>query len=506
MPLALLALLLSALTWAHPFGSQLYGHRMEVRLDRGSVQIDYLAEISTPDHLRDLRTWLRQIPTPTPADEDRYVARVLQELQTGITVVADGELVPLTALPVGEKSGVGDTRFITFRLSLRGELPPDATTLNVVNSNLPGAAALFNTQLFVSDAVVVDACSLFKVKDGQLVADRSERWQAQEEARELRVAFQARSQAGAAVERGFRRLAEGGEVGAYVPAASRLSTVKADPLVALVRGEVTPRAVLLALLTAVILGALHGLSPGHGKALVAAYLVGTRRSYSQAAWLGLIVTATHTLAVYAMGIVAMVLAESFAPEKVLPWMELASGLLVVGVGVGLVRTRLRAARATRVVVADPGPAHEHGHAHDHAHDHAHGHDHGHAHDPLDDAAHGAAHAQAIAASGDGWRSLVALGVSGGLAPCPSAMVLLLTAIGLQRIGLGLVLVAAFSVGLAILVTGLGVAVILLGDRLRDLKPAGPIFRALPVMSAVFVTLLGLALSWKGVAAVLAVLG
>lgn len=103
------------------------------------------------------------------------------------------------------------------------------------------------------------------------------------------------------------------------------------------------------------------------------------------------------------------------------------------------------------------------------------------------------------------RGLVALGVSGGLAPCPSALVLLLTAIGLQRIGLGLVLVFAFSVGLALLVTGLGLLVLALGDRLRDARPTAGAVRVLPVLSAVAVTVLGGALTWKGLQSVLAAL-
>ncbi|MCB9777423.1 MAG: sulfite exporter TauE/SafE family protein [Alphaproteobacteria bacterium] len=475
MHLALLLLLLTAVGWGHPFGSDLYGHRVEVRVSRDRVRVDYLAEISTLDHLRDLRSFLRGVPDPGPADEARYIDAVLEELQGGIVVLADGQRVSLTALPVDEPSGKGDSRFVTFRVALEGPLTPDTRTLNVVNANLPGTTALYASELLVTDDIVVDACSLYDDPRARAPSDDGYVWSADEGSRELRLSYRVRSEAGAAVSRGFRRLAAGGPVGDYQPARQRLSDVEADPLLDVVRGEVTPAAVLMGLALAVFLGALHGLSPGHGKALVAAYLVGSRRKLSHAVWLGLIVTVTHTIAVYGMGIVAFALAESFSPEVVLPWLELASGVLIVGVGLSLLWSRLRALRG--------GGGHDHEHGHDHGH--GHGHDHGHHHAPE-----------------DGWRGLVALGVSGGLAPCPSAMVLLLTAIGLQRIGLGLALVFAFSVGLAVLVTGLGVAVILLGDRLRGFASTGPFARALPVVSAVVVTVLGVAISLRGVGSVI----
>ena len=520
MPFLLLVLLLlSGLGRAHPFGSELYGHKLEVRLDRGQVQVDYLAEISTTDHLRDLRAWLRGQPDPSAADEARYLALVSEELRSGLSVLADGQPVALRPLPVDEPDGRGDSRFVAFRLSMTGELPPQARQLNVINQNLPDKPGLYNTRLLVSDAVVVDACSLFPVEDGRLLEDRSTRWLGDRDGRELRVAYRVRTGAGEAVQRGFRRLAATGPVDAYSDGRARLSTVEQDPLLELIRGEPGPTSVLLGLLTAVVLGALHGLSPGHGKALVAAWLVGQRRSPWQAVWLGLIVTATHTISVYALGLVALVLAESFAPEKVLPWLELASGALVVIVGLGLLRSRWRVARAGAGSPASPpgggdasdpphSHAHSHSHSHDHGHDHGHSHDHGHAHDHalLDEQAHARAHAQDLARTGEGMRGLIALGVSGGLAPCPSALVLLLTAIGLQRIGLGLVLVFAFSVGLALLVTGLGLLVLALGDRLRDARPTAGVTRLLPVFSAVAVTVLGGALTWKGVQSVLAALG
>ena len=127
---------------------------------------------------------------------------------------------------------------------------------------------------------------------------------------------------------------------------------------------------LLLLLAAFGWGALHALSPGHGKAMVAAYLIGTRGTAKHAVALGGVVTFTHTIGVFALGLVTLLLSQYILPEDLFPWLNLASGLLVVIVGVGVLRSRMRWARARR--------AGEHGHSHD---DHDHHHHHAHGHEP-----------------------------------------------------------------------------------------------------------------------------
>ena len=201
-----------------------------------------------------------------------------------------------------------------------------------------------------------------------------------------------------------------------------------------------------------------------------------------AVWLGVIVTITHTLGVYILGALAWFFEDRFPPEVVLPWLGVASGLLVLGVGLALIRGRARAWKASRPAAL----VHEDHHHHDHDHHH-----------DGDEEAHAAAHAQEIVDGAASWRGLVALGISGGLAPCPSALVLLLTAVSLGRTALGLTLVAAFSFGLALLVTAVGAAVVLFGDRLRKLPTGGLFSGVLPVVSAVIVTLLGLGLTVEG---------
>jgi len=237
--------------------------------------------------------------------------------------------------------------------------------------------------------------------------------------------------------------------------------------------------ILASLLAAMFWGAAHALTPGHGKAIVAAYMVGTRGRARDAALLGLTVTVTHTIGVFALGLVTLALSEFVVPEDLYPWLNLVSALLVVAVGLTVFRIRI----AGRLGRGDAG-AHGHHHHHHHSGDGEHGHHHdhgpgGHSHAP---------------APGTGFRGLVAVGVSGGLLPCPTALVVLLAAISLHRVAYGLVLIVAFSVGLAIVVTGIGLLAVTARRTFRRMSFEGPLVRALPSVSALIIIGLGLAMT------------
>src|SRR5439155_2578161 len=148
--------------------------------------------------------------------------------------------------------------------------------------------------------------------------------------------------------------------------------------------------ILISLAVALFWGAAHALSPGHGKSIVAAYLVGQRGTPRHAVLLGLVVTITHTLGVFALGLVTLLLSQFIVPDTLYPWLNLTAGLMVVAIGLSVLRARLHG-RRTR--------PHAH-HHHDHEHHQSHSHD---VPDSLS------------------VRSLLAVGVSGGLLPCPSAL-------------------------------------------------------------------------------------
>jgi nickel/cobalt exporter len=241
----------------------------------------------------------------------------------------------------------------------------------------------------------------------------------------------------------------------------------------------------LLLLVAFGWGALHALSPGHGKAMVAAYLIGARGTARHAVGLGAIVTVTHTIGVFALGLVTLLLSQYILPEDLYPWLNLVAGLLVVLVGFGVLRSRVRYARARRA----------HGHEHHHSHDHGHHHDHH--HHSHDHHHHGHGHSHEIPHRVT-WRGLVGMGTAAGLIPCPSALVVLLGAIAQHQVGLGLVLIVAFSLGLATTLTALGLAVVYARRALGRVRVPGGIVTALPAASAVLIVGVGLVLTAQAI--------
>jgi nickel/cobalt exporter len=253
----------------------------------------------------------------------------------------------------------------------------------------------------------------------------------------------------------------------------------------------SPIVILISLLAALLWGAVHAFTPGHGKTVVAAYLVGDRGTARHAVFLGLTVTLTHTLGVFALGGVAIYLARYILPEALFPWLSVVSGLLMVVIGLSLLFSRSRGLGAgsgkvhhTQTEHADGAHTHSHVHSvHSHSHsghEHTHSHD-GHTHSHLPPGADG---------SKVSIRSLVALGVSGGLVPCPAALVLLLSAISLGRLGFGMVLVVAFSVGLAIVLTGIGILMIYAKRLFERFSFETRVPRLLPVASALVISLAG----------------
>ena len=197
--------------------------------------------------------------------------------------------------------------------------------------------------------------------------------------------------------------------------------------------------------------------------MVAAYLVGTRGTARHAVALGATVTITHTIGVFALGAVALALSQYILPEDLYPWLNLVSGALVLVVGAGVLRSRLRWARARRE--AARATTHHHDHAPPRTttptittlvHSHGGGKPHSHALPDL-----------------FSWRGLLAMGASAGLIPCPSALVVLLGAVAQDEIALGMLLIVAFSVGLAATLTALGLAVVYAGRALEPAARAGP---------------------------------
>ncbi len=266
--------------------------------------------------------------------------------------------------------------------------------------------------------------------------------------------------------------------------------VQKDSFAELIRvPEITPLVALFGILAAFGLGAVHAMSPGHGKTVVGAYLVGSKGTPKHALFLGLTVTITHTLGVFALGLITLFASSYILPERMMPFLSFVSGMLVFFIGISLFKDRL----FTLLGWGASATHHHEDHDHEgldaeftHEHDgtvHSHG---GvvHSHKPPEQLT---------------WRSLLALGISGGLLPCPSALVLMLAAISAGRIGYGFVLTVVFSFGLAATLTTIGLIFLYIGNAFgKTALSNNRIIKALPVFSAFVVASLGAVICYNSI--------
>ncbi len=275
--------------------------------------------------------------------------------------------------------------------------------------------------------------------------------------------------------------------------------------------DLSPIVLLVSILTAAALGAGHALTPGHGKTLMAAYLVGTRGTALHAAGLGLSVTLSHTLGILVLAALVVGAGGILPPDVVVRAAPMIAAVSIVLIGgwmlMGEGRRRWRA-RAAAQAVAAHGHAHDHGEAHDHAeaHDHEpHPHDHSHPHPtaPGEHSHGGVAHSHLPPAGTTiSWRSLFVLGLAGGLIPSTSALLILLGSIAAGRPAFGFILVVAFGLGMALVMGGIGFALVLARGRLDRVDSTSRLWRVsgfVPLAAACLVFGLGLYLTVQAVA-------
>ena len=279
--------------------------------------------------------------------------------------------------------------------------------------------------------------------------------------------------------------------------------------------DLTPLVLLGSIVAALALGAGHALTPGHGKTLMGAYLVGTRGTSIHAIALGLSVTVSHTLGILVLAAIVIAFRGVLPPETFNRYAPVASGLLVLGIGAWLLVGQLRARRtASRTIAHAHGADHDHGPEHDHTAEHAADHHHdidaGHDHAVVDDAApesgmhsHGGVRHSHLPPPGSTvtWRSLFVLGLAGGIIPSTNALIILLATIATGRAVYGLVLVIAFGLGMALVLGGVGLSLVFARDRVDRLPSRSSLGRAagyVPVMAGMLVFGLGVYLTTQAI--------
>ncbi len=553
--LAALALVAPARASAHPMGNFSISHYTAIRVEPDGVRLRYVLDLAEIPTFQALQT--EGLPAePEHPGVRAYLARTVEALADELTLELDGRRLPLRSegAELIFPPGAGGLPTLKLGVVYRATLPrgdgPATAVLAYRDGNYPERAGWKEIVATAAPGVTLVASTVPDNDRSRELADYpTDPVESPPQVLEAQVVFAraalptsvaalwparrpggpgppgsgggaaapatptapviARVEEPAQVERPTPTT-DGGAAPADVETRGLAANVRGTPrdaFTALIAGgALGPGMLLFALAVAASLGAFHALEPGHGKTVVAAYLVGSRGTAGHALLLGLVVTASHTVGVYLLGAVTLYASRHVVPERLYPWLGAASGILIVCLGVSLLYRRLGPGAAPR------GPGLDHTHEHgtlassDHEAAHAHGIEHGHYHehnhdddDDDHDPNHGHGHHHHHVPDGPvSLRALVALGVSGGIVPCPAALVVLLSAVAMGRIGLGLLLIVAFSVGLAAVLIAIGLLVVYarrLAARFGRAGVEGPLVRRwLPLTSAAVITASGVVIT------------
>jgi len=409
---------------AHPLGNYTVNRALALTLKPDRVEILYvldMAEIPAFSEIAGID--LDGDGTVAAAEASRYADHQCELIRGKVRLLLDAEPTPLAASGDPELSfpnGAGGLRTLRLACRLAAGVSTSSGELVVIDQIDDGHIGWREITLTPGRGVRLTGSTAPTVSASAiLTAYSADRLQTPPDVRQARATFEVDTAAAGAA---------GSQSGSTLdpPTAS-------DPLAALVGGELSPVIVLLGLFVAGGLGAAHALSPGHGKTLVAAYLIGSRGTARQAMALGLTVAATHTAGVLVLGVLVLLAGELFLPEVVIGWLTILSGSLMAILGAGLL-WRAVSGRS-------PGRAHEHPHPHPHPH----GRGQAHPHESAD-----AAPVLTV-------RSVALLGMAGGMVPSASALIVLLAAVTTGRLIFGLGLIVAFGIGMAAVLGGLAVA-------------------------------------------------
>jgi nickel/cobalt transporter (NicO) family protein len=421
------ALLAPAAAQAHPLGNFTINHFARVEVSGHRLYLRYVLDVA-------------EIPTYQARQQGVDPSAYARRLAAGLHLTLDGRAVTLVpvANALGFPKGVGGLHTMRLQVILRGPTVDGRTRLDVRDTNYAG-----------------------RIGWKEIVVGAGER----SASNELRAYPKSLLQSPLDVTSVSATVAPTHDepprllTGTALQAPDRVADSGFTRLIG--RGHLSALVILASLAAALFWGAAHALSPGHGKTIVSAYLIGKRGTPRDAALLGLIVTVTHTVGVFALGLVTLALSQWIFPDRLYPWLNLTAGVLVVALGLAVLRSRFADWRHER--------AHRHGDHHHHHHEHGHDHD-------------------------LSRRGLLAVGISGGILPCPSALVVLLAAISLHRVAFGLVLILAFSTGLALSITGVGLVAVLARRRFARARFDGLLIRALPAVSALVILAAGVTMT------------
>jgi ABC-type nickel/cobalt efflux system permease component RcnA len=452
--------------FAHPMGNFSINHYSKIGVGENSLNLRYIidmAEIPTFGEMGDVDT--NGDMSTSPEEEENYLSRKAEEFQKGLSVELNErpiELIPRSSdmVFIPGAGGLPTIRItIEYVAGLREE---DLAVLNTVfyrDDNYKGRAGWKEIVVLGQTGVSIANSSAGSSDiSRELSSYPTDALSSLPQDVQARFSFSMRPDSTAI---GSKEV-ENEELSSPL---SEANTHRSSFTELISKKKLTAEIVFLSLIIAFALGAVHALSPGHGKTLVAAYLVGSRGTARHALLLGVVVTITHTIGVFTLGFVTLFASKYILPERLYPWLGFASGLIIAVIGMTLFLRRYGALF---------GGSGEHDHSHSH-HDRGHEHRHNHRHEIPERVTFG---------------NLIALGASGGIIPCPEALIVLLSAISLHRIGFGLVLIFAFSVGLALVLMGIGLGMVYARRFMERFSWERKITQWLPLVSSAVIGILG----------------
>src|ERR1035441_3491118 len=483
---AVLLLVVSAATsFAHPMGNFSVNHYAKITIGQGSVEIRYLldmAEIPSFQEIRQLDI------APTADAPSAYVARQEQLLKAGISLESDGESVRLDTVSrqAAFAGGAGGLPTMKIAFVFRGKLDAiaGAHKLSYIDNNFSGRAGWKEIVVLGDGIAILDSSASGTDRSQELTTYSTDVLNSPPQQLSALVGF--RNTAHQALRKQHRSSTART---AAQPSPIRTTASNAAPLSFQAHAANTPRSrftelistqgklsfwvLISAALIAAGLGALHALEPGHGKTIVATYLVGSRGTARHAVLLGIVVTAAHTAGVYLLGALTLYASRYIVPEQLYPWLGAISGLSVAGLGIFI------------FLKTWTGETGEHSHAPGERHSH------------WFSFSNSKPTERALSL-----RELCLLGITGGIVPCPAALVVLLSAFSLHRIGFGLFLITAFSLGLAAALVIVGLIMVYAKSALSSrVRPGHTALRYLPFLSSAFMVVLGVGITASAIASV-----
>lgn len=481
---------------AHPLGNFTVNRFSGIEVFPERVVVHYVVDMAEVPTFQEIRQIDIDVDERVTSDElEEYASKRAPEILDGLNLTANGEGVRLNVddARAGLSTGQGGLDVLRVDLRFVGPLVDSEATLEFTDGN-------YADRLGWKEIVAYGT-------GGQGIANSTV--PAESTSNELRTYPQNLLSSPVDVREATIEVAPGA-----APAPSNPQTdapqvgpgeLFAGAFASLIEGDMSPAFLAFAVLLAIVAGALHALGPGHGKTVMAAYLVGTEGRVRHAVAVGVAISLMHTISVVVLGLITLWASSLFPPETVYPYLSLFSGTIVLCLGAWLLWSRVRAHRRRGQERSE-----EHGHDHDHSHvDHSHvGHDHTDGHDGCArerDHVHAAGHSHGFGYHSHGpastnaspltWKGLVVLALSGGLLPSPTALVALLGAVALHRVAFGVTLVAAFSIGLAGALTLLGIVVLKARSYAAE-KFGGSRIALVPIGSAALILAMGLFLTTR----------